>query len=377
MVVVGAAESPYRRHPPDDADTTSLLVDAARRAMAAAGVGRDEIDGLAVSSFTLGPDHAIDLAWRMGMSLDWIMEDAGGGASGLAMLLAAKRAIEAGDASTVLLLAGDRYTREDFARIVDGYNAATRDWLAPLPFDGPNTLFAFVTQRHMREHGLEPRHYGELVLGQRRWAARNPGAVYRAPLTMEDYLAAPPVAPPLGRYDCVPIVSGADAVIVSAGDGRRRGPSVRVGPVRARYNDDKQEGDGWITGLAHLRQRFWEEAGLGPGEVGHLALYDDYPVIVLAQLADLGFVADGDVERFIATKLAGTDWPLNTSGGQLSAGQAGAGAGLHGLVEAVLQLRGEAGERQVSARTSLVTGYGMVVLRHGACANAALLERTG
>lgn len=375
-MVIGVAESPYVRHPPDDVSTTSLLVDAARRAMAAAGVARDAIDGLAVSSFTLEPDHAIDLAWRMGMSLDWIMQDTGGGASGITMLLAAKRAIEAGDAHTVLLLAGDRYTRSDFVRIADGYNAATRDWLAPLDFNGPNTLFSFVTQRHMRAHGLERCHYGELVVGQRRWAALNPGAVYRAPLTMDDYLTAPPVAPPLCRYDCVPIVSGADGVVLTAGDAHPGGgPSVRVGPVRARHNDDKQEGDGWTTGLARVRERLWEEAGFGPGEVDHLALYDDYPVVVLGQLADLGFVADGDVERFIATTLAGTDWPLNTSGGQLSAGQAGAGGGLHGLVEAVLQLRGEAGERQVSARTSLVTGYGMVVLRHGASANAALLER--
>jgi acetyl-CoA acetyltransferase len=87
-------------------------------------------------------------------------------------------------------------------------------------------------------------------------------------------------------------------------------------------------------------------------------------------------VEDGDLRRFLHVRVDEERWPLNTSGGQLSAGQAGAAGGMHGLVEAVTQLRGEAGERQVeNARTAVVSGYGMVVYRYGACANAAVLER--
>ena len=103
------------------------------------------------------------------------------------------------------------------------------------------------------------------------------------------------------------------------------------------------------------------------------AVYDDYPAMVLVQLEDLGF-AGGSVKELVG-RVAGGALAVNTSGGQLSAGQAGAAGGLHGVVEATLQLRGEAGERQVlDARAAAVTGYGMVAYRHGACANAAVLE---
>jgi acetyl-CoA acetyltransferase len=105
-------------------------------------------------------------------------------------------------------------------------------------------------------------------------------------------------------------------------------------------------------------------------------VYDDYPAMALIQLADLGYAPGGDVRALIHDRIATRRLAVNTSGGQLSAGQAGAAGGLHGLVEAVRQLRGEAGGRQVpGARRALVAGYGMVCYRYGACAGAAVLER--
>jgi acetyl-CoA acetyltransferase len=104
------------------------------------------------------------------------------------------------------------------------------------------------------------------------------------------------------------------------------------------------------------------------------SVYDDYPAMVLAQLADLGFAPTRDLVR-LARFVADGRWAVNTSGGQLSAGQAGAAGGMHGLVEVVRQLRGGLGERQVAgARLGLVTGYGMLAYRYGACAAAAVLE---
>ena len=372
-VIAGVAEVPYRRHPARGTTTESLLAGAARRALRNAGLKPGAIDGLAVASFSLVPDHAVDLAWKLGLRLRWLMEDTNGGASGINMLQHAVGAVEAGDAEAILVLAGDRLTGEAFADLVTGYNAATRDFLAPIRFGGPNALFAFLTQRHMARHGLAREDYGELVIAQREWAARNPGAVYREPLTLADYLAAPIVAEPLSRYDCAPVVAGADALIVTSGGSRR---PVAVRALTASYNHDQQEGDGLRTGLALAARSLWEEAGAGPEDVDLAIVYDDYPAIVLVQLEDLGFFAEGDAKRFVAQTVAQRRLPLNTSGGQLSAGQAGAAGGLHGLVEAVRQLRGEAGDRQVDgARRALVTGYGMVLYRHGACTNAAVLER--
>jgi acetyl-CoA acetyltransferase len=375
-VITGAAEPPYQRHPDPGITTQRLLADAFVAALENAGARREDVDGLGVSSFTLGPDNAIDLAWKLGVDLRWLMQDTNGGASALNLLQHAVRAIEAGDAETIVLLAGDRLLQEEFERLRDSYNSATRDWLTPLPFGGPNTLFSFLTQRHMNEHGLDREDYAQVPLAQRRWAARNPGAVYRSPLTLEEYVAAPMVARPLCRYDCVPVVSGADAVVVARSRAGGRGHAVRVKAIRACYNPDNQESDGLSTGLARVADELWSQAGVGPSEIDLAYPYDDYPAMALVQLADLGLVRNGDVRRFLHEDLAKSGRPVNTSGGQLSAGQAGAAGGMHGLVEAVVQLRGEAGERQVEgARTALVTGYGMVLYRYGACANAAVLER--
>ena len=372
-VIAGAGEAPYRRHPPRGTTTESLLAGAARRALRNAGLTPSAIDGLAVASFSLAPDHAVDLAWKLGLRLRWLMEDTNGGAAGINMLQHAVRAVEAGDAAAVLVLAGDRLDRQAFSELVAGYNAATRDYLAPLCFGGPNALFALLTQRHMARHGLVREDYGELVIAQREWAGRNPGAVYREPLTLAGYLAAPLVAQPLSRYDCAPIVAGADALVVSSGG---TGRPVAIRALKASYNPDQQEADGLRTGLAQAGDSLWEEAGTGPEDVDLALVYDDYPAIVLIQLEDLGFFGEGEAKRFVAQTVRQRRLPLNTSGGQLSAGQAGAAGGLHGLVEAVRQLRGEACDRQVDeARRALVTGYGMVLYQHGACANATVLER--
>jgi acetyl-CoA acetyltransferase len=224
----------------------------------------------------------------------------------------------------------------------------------------------------MELHGLERSDYGAIAVAQRSWAALNPGAAYRDPLTLDEYLDAPLVAPPLGRYDCVPVVSGADALLVSRP--RPGAPAVHVRALRASFNHDNQLGDGLATGLASLAAELWDRAGFGPEDVDLACVYDDYPAMVLVQLDELGLVPGGDLRGFLR-RLGRERWPLNPSGGQLSAGQAGAAGGMHGLVEAVRQLTGQAGERQVAgARRAVVTGYGMVVYRYGACAAAAALE---
>jgi acetyl-CoA acetyltransferase len=362
--IVAVAESPYSRHPREGTTTEQLLADVFLRVLARSGIDRHDVDGIGVSSFTLAPDHVADLAFRLGLRVRWLMDDANGGASAINMLQHAVRAVDAGDARAIVLLSGDHFEADDFRRLVDRYNRATADHLAPIPTGGPNALFAHLTSRHMTRHGLEREDYGRLVVRQRQWAEQNPGAVYRQPLSLDEYLAAPPVAPPLHRYDCVPVVSGADAVLVADSE-----DGVTVRAVRALHNADLHEGDGLRTGLAEVAHELWDAAGFGPTDVDAAYVYDDYPAMALIQLDELGLVPDSDIARFVRESAL----PVNTSGGQLSAGQAGAAGGMHGLVEAVRQLVD--GDR-VRARRAVVSGYGMVAYRYGACANAAVLEAT-
>ena len=375
-LIAGCGQAPYTRHPPASTTTPAVLAQAAWSALRSVGMDADALDGLAVSSFSLEPDHAVDLAWRMGLHLRWLMQDTNGGASGVNMVQHAVRAVEAGDARAVLVVAGDHLPRERFQELVDNYNSATRDHLAPLPFGGPNSLFAMLTQRHARANGLGRADYGSLVVAQRAWAGGNPGAVYREPLSLDDYLTAPIVADPLCIYDCVPVVTGADALIVCADSASDQDSPVAVRAAKLGFNDDDQQGDGLRTGLAAVADGLWRTAGAGPGDMDITMVYDDYPAMALIQLSDLGYVPDGDLHALIQEQVASRQLALNTSGGQLSAGQAGAAGGLHGIVEAVRQLRGEAGSRQIAnARLALAAGYGMVCYRYGACAGALVLER--
>ncbi|MBP2269182.1 acetyl-CoA acetyltransferase [Pseudarthrobacter sp. PvP004] len=373
--IIGAGESPYTRHPRLGTTTSGTLVDAVSRALKDAGLSPNDVDGFAVSSFTLDPDHAIDLAWRMGLKLTWLMQDTNGGASAGNMLQHAVHAIEAGDASVVVLAAGDLMDHGAFANLVAKYNRATADHLTPLPMSGPNALFAMLTTRQMEKFGLAREDYGRIAVAQREWAGLNPGAVYRAPLTLEEYLAAPLVAEPLGRFDCVPPVTGADAVVVVADEratGQRR---AKILSTTASYNSDNQAGDGLVTGLRSCAPLAWERAGVSPEDVDLISVYDDYPAMVVAQLVDMGAVGENaDIPEFIRSRIQPRELAINTSGGQLSAGQAGSAGGMHGLVEAVRQLRGQGGDRQVQAKLAAVSGYGMVLYRYGACANLAVLE---
>ena len=378
VAIVGAAETQYVRHPAVELRTETFVARAVVEALAHAGIDRGEVDGLGVASFSLAPDHTIDLAWKLGMRVRWIMQDSVGGASGINMLQHAMRAIEAGDAETIVLCAGDRMEKREFHQLTDTYNRVARDYLAPLPLNGPNALFAFLTERHARQNDLAREDYACIPIAQRTWAGKNPGAVYRAPMTLQEYLDSVPIAPPLTRYDCVPIVSGADAIVLTTRERARRlgGPHVGVRAIRALHNHDHQEGDGLHSGFAEFADDLWAAAEARPEDLDAAYVYDDYPVMVLVQALDLGLVRDGDLKRWLHADLLEGALPVNTSGGQLSAGQAGAAGGLHAIVEAVRQLRGEAGERQVpGAELALATGYGMVLHTHGSCHNAAVLER--
>jgi len=376
--IIGVGQSAYTRRPASGQSTHTFIRDAVVAALADAGVNAGDVQGMAVASFSLAPDTAVDLAWKLGLPLRWLLQDTNGGSSAMNMLGHALRGVESGAADVILVIGGDATGLAGYGRIAANYNIATRDHLAPLGHGGPNGVYALVAARQIKAFGLEKSDYGHIAIAQRAWAAKNPFAVYRAPLTMEEYLAAPMVADPLSRFDCVPVVAGAQAIVVAHPDRAARGrASVRVRAHRASFNHDNQAGDGLKTGITTFAAELWQAAGVAPADIDVASIYDDYPTMVLAQLDDLGMVADHDLARCCRRDIGEKRRPINTHGGMMSAGQPGGPAGgLNGIAEAVLQLQHRAGERQVAgARLAVATGYGMTMYRYGGTAAAAILER--
>jgi acetyl-CoA acetyltransferase len=352
----------------------SALCSAAIAAIEDAGVSRRDVDGLAVTSVTLAPDRVGDLAFQLGLQLRFMQESPPMGAGPIANIARAMRSIEAGDASIVVVVAGDAHDWSSGAPHSAMYNRIRGEYLNPLGYSGPNSLFALLTQHQARTLGLSTRDYGQIPVSQRAWAAGNPVAVYREPLSIEHYLEARLVADPLRTVDCVPRAAGANAVVL--GDLARTPTGRRPVWIRAigeRYNHDNQLGDGLNTGLAQIG--IFERAGVEPADIDVVSLYDDYPAVVIAQLLDLGFTDAAGIRDFLHDRIATHAFPLNTSGGMLSAGQAGASGGLLGTVEIVRQLQHRAEGRQLdSADLGLATGYGHVVYRYGLSATALILE---
>lgn len=347
-----------------------LLFQAAQAAVADAGLQFSDLDGFGLASFTADPDHAIDFAVRMNIRPRWLMDSALGGASGNDLLAHAVAAISTGSASKILLLAGDHFDSDKFTSLVRNYNSsAVRDF-SDMPYAGPNAFFALLTEMQKSAYDLTAEDYGALVTAQRAWAAENPHAAHRSPLTIQQYLEAPLISDPLGRFDCVPVVTGAVAVVVSRDCG-----SVRILGVEAEHNFDGQTSSGLATGLSLAAPRLWEKTNRHPNHVDVASIYDDYPAMVVSQLLDCGFLDHQNVRQSLAEVLSNGRPAINSSGGQLSAGQAGAGAGLHGVLEVVSALRDRGPRKTHGSQLGLVTGYGMVTYRYGSCANVSLLER--
>lgn len=373
--IIDAVELPYVRS--SEYDSSTLICDAVLALLEKTGLSIVDIDGLGVASFSLAPNRAIDIAWRLSMNLSWVHDEANGGVSALNMVQHAMAAIATGQASAIVLVAGDSFDKAMFEQLINGYNSTTQNYLAPIGAASPNTLFSFLTKQYQELRGLKTEDFGHLVLQQRQWAALSPNALYRTPLSMEEYLAARPVTDVLGLYDCVPVAAGANAALLVRADHplAQQRPSLAIRAFQAKHNYDNQLGTGLQTGLAQIKDHLWKQANLAPDSIDVCAIYDDYPVMILAQLEDLGFFSADQIRPFIRDQIATQRFKLNTSGGQLSCGQAGTAGSMLGLVEVIQQLTGQAAERQLAQpQYGLVTGYGMVQYRYCMCAAAMVLE---
>ena len=343
-----------------------------------AGVKKDQVDGLTVSSFTLAPDTAIGLTQHLGVSPRWLDHIPLGGASGVVALRRAARAVQAGDADIVACIGGDTNHVDSFRLTLANFSQFARDAVYPYGAGGPNASFAFLTAHYMKLHGATREDFGKLCVAQRDNALKFDSSLFKKPLTLEQYLGARPIAEPLHLFDCVMPCAGADAFLVMNDKTAKalKLPYARLLGTIERHNAFAADPVQMRAGWALDRDELYAQAGVGPKEIDFLQTYDDYPVISLMQIEDLGFCEKGDGPAFVRRHSFTHDgtFPLNTSGGQLSVGQAGAAGGFLGMVEAIRQLTGEAGERAVeSARLGLVSGFGMINYDRGLGSGAAIL----
>jgi acetyl-CoA acetyltransferase len=379
VALVAPVTVPYVRHSIRAAH--GFVARALSMLLERSGLPKAEVDGACVSSFTLAPDSAIGLMQHLGLSPRWLDWLPVGGASGVAAVRRAARAVQAGDADVVACIAADTNHVDSFRLTLSNFSMFARDAVYPYGAGGPNASFAFLTDHYMRTYGATREDFGTLCVAQRENAQHNPVALFRGKrLTMREYLDARPIAEPLGLFDCVMPCAGADGFLVMRTErARDLGlPYARLLGTIERHNgfpdDPIQFRGGWAMDLDDL----YGQAGVTPGDVDLFQPYDDYPVITLMQLEDLGFCGKGEGPAFVRGHRFTWDgsFPLNTSGGQLSAGQAGCAGGYIGLVETIRQLTGEAGSRQVpDAKVGLVSGFGMINFDRGLASGAALLGR--
>jgi acetyl-CoA acetyltransferase len=358
-----------------------FIANALKQLCDGAGISKDQVDGLCVGSFTLAPDSAVGLTQHLGLSPRWLDHVPMGGASGIVSLRRAARAVQAGDAEIVACIAGDTNHVDSFRLSTATFSMFAQDAVYPYGAGGPNTSFAFLTAYYMRTYGAEPADFGKLCVAQRSNALSNPNALFKKPLTLDEYLHARPVADPLRLFDCVMPCAGAEAFLVMSEEyARRLGIShARLRGAIERHNafpdDPVQHRGGWTLD----RDCLYEAAGIGPADIDVVSVYDDYPVICVLQLEDLGFCGKGEGPDFIRRHSfeANGSFPFNTSGGQLSVGQAGAAGGTLGIVEAIRQVTGQTiGAKVENVRHALVSGFGMINFDRGLCTGAAIFAAT-
>lgn len=370
VAVVGVGES--------DLGVTGLSIyqlqtQAARAALGEAGLVFGDVDGLA----TTGVERfsATSMAEYWGLQPAWVCSTMEGGSSFEFMVGAAVDAIRSGRCEVVLISYGSNQRSAASRRLggVAEQHTPTTQYEAPYGVLSPLSLYAMAARRHFHEYGTTGEQLAEIAVAAREWALLNPKA-YRygaGSITVDDVLASPMISTPLHRLDCCLVVDGGGAVVLTSLDRARDLPKP---PVRvlgcgqsSTHISMSQMPDLTRTGAVESGARAFAEAGVGPEDMDVVELYDSFTITVLLTLEALGFCGRGEGGPFVAggrTRPGGT-FPMNTNGGGLSYCHPGM-YGVLLLVEAVRQLRGEAGDRQVQgAELALAHGTGGLLSTHG------------
>jgi len=371
-VILGVADAPLEKGRLRGGGTVlSAQAKVARTALAEAGATLADVDGLFTAGVwgLPGPGTMPTLALSEYLGISPRHSDSSniGGAAFESHAAHAARAIAAGDCDVALIVYGSTQ-RSDISRSLGGNDPILMSqYETPYGLPRPIGGYALAAARHMYQYGTTSEELAEIAVAARAWAALNPAASYSTPLSVDDVLSSGLISDPLHKLDCCLVTDGAGAVVMTTEEHARGAGRV---PVYLRGWGESQTHlsiasmpDLTVVPAARSGRDAFAMAGIGPGDIDVAELYDSFTVTVLLTLEALGFCAPGEGGKFVSNGRIspGGEFPLNTSGGGLSYAHPGM-FGIFLLIEAVRQLRGEAGQRQIpDARIALVNGSGGVL----------------
>lgn len=346
--------------------TLGFLAEAVRLAVQDAGIEKEAIDGLLIGPQVGETPQHLPATVSEYLGIQPTMSNVVdlGGATGAGMVWRAAAAIEAGMCETVVCVLGNKHEKGEALRSPN--RNPIREFDVPFGASGANTSYALLKQRHMAEYGSTQEEFALIAHWARKNAQLNPDAIfYGKPVSVEDVLNSPMIVDPLHLLEIVMLVAGASAIVVTASENvsaTRHRPVYLIGAgEKVTHRAVSQAPSLEAAPLSFAIPHALEQAGLSINDMDLLSLYDCYTSVVAQTLENAGLCPPGQFGSWMKDHSFGHDgdWPLNTHGGQLGFGQADLAGGMSHIIEAVRQLRHEAGQRQIpNAQHALITGNG-------------------
>ncbi len=372
VAIVGAADTEVGVVP--HLSATQLYVKGAKLALDDAGITKADIDGLITCTSFVEPYmyHAEMIAEYMQIFPRYCLNVATGGGTTLAIMHHAASAIATGVCNTVLItmadnmLSGLSRDRAIEAMSTAGHAQFERPYGPPIP-----GFYAMLAQAHMHQYGTTSEQLAAVAVACRKHASMNPAAQMRQPITIDDVLNSKMIAHPLHLLDCSLVSDGGAAVIMTSAERAKdfkQKPVYMLGVGEGHSHEHVSQAQSLTTSAAkEAGERAYAMAGLGPKDMDVAELYDCFTPVVIIELEDLGFCPKGEGGRFVEggrIELGG-DLPINTHGGLMSHCHPGHPGSLFSITEAVRQLRGECGPRQVKdAEVAFVHAQGGIMSTH-------------
>lgn len=376
---------------PKKADPYTVMgTEAGRKALADAGVGYGEIEQAYVG-FVYGDSTAGQrVVYELGMTGIPVFNVNNNCATGSTALYLARQAVESGMVECALALGFEQmvpgalgYVFEDRPPPLGKFTDVAKQKYGDSEVPMAPLLFGGAGREYMEKYGAKPETFGKITVKARRHAAKNPNAVFRDPLSLEEVMGSPSICDPVTRFQCCPPTCGAAAAVLCSDDfARRHGitPRVRIAAQAMTTDTESTFGDSLISTVGYdmskaAADKVYEDAGIGPEDVRVIELHDCFTSNEVLNYEALGLTAEGTAERMIedGDNTYGGKYVTNPSGGLISKGHPLGATGLAQCAELNWHLRGEAGERQVEdAKIALQHNIGL-----GGCCVVTLYERTG